>query len=121
MPSDNVQETARALAARPYTLFVFLDKTTSGGTIYVATNLELPSCYAQGDTIQEAEEILAEVREDYIAHLLERGLAVPEPTTLRATNYEPIENTPFGYRILEPKPDDGKETADLVLQTAVFA
>lgn len=82
MANNNLQETARSLAARPYTLFAFLGKTTTGGTIYVATNPELPGCYAQGDTMQESEDILAEIREDYIAHLLAHNLTVPDPIVL---------------------------------------
>lgn len=82
MANNDLQETARTLAARPYTLFTFLDKTTTGDDIYVATNPDLPGCYAQGDTMQEAVDILVKIREDYIAHLLAHNLTVPDPIVL---------------------------------------
>lgn len=121
MTKGNKLEEARALAMRPYRFFAFLDQTTDDETIYVATNPELPGCIAQGETMEEAEEILAEVRIDYIAHLLANDLSVPTPKLPRLGRLE-IPPSPFDYRILSPKVDEGgEETTDLDLQFAVFA
>lgn len=109
-------EQARALAMRPYVLFAFLDQTTDGDTIFVAINPELPSCMAQGETIQEAEEILAEVRIDYIDHLLANGLIVPDPS-----GPHPVKMNQPDWTLLEPKPIDDDEMTELNLQTSAFA
>lgn len=118
MPNEKLQERAQALAARPYTLFAFLDKTTSGGMIYVATNPELPGCYAQGDTMQEAEEILAEVREDYIAYLLSRNLSVPEPRYSQEHVEQHGDGPQESFRVIEPKAQKDTRKAELSMEIA---
>jgi predicted RNase H-like HicB family nuclease len=77
----NNKERAKELAIRPYTVIVFLDETTDGGTMYVALNPELDHCIAQGETTKEAQENLDQFRIDYIEHLLNNNLPVPEPKT----------------------------------------
>lgn len=101
-----------------YSLFVFLDETTDGDTIYVATNPDLPGCIAQGDTIAEAEDILAEVREDYIAYLLAHNLAVPEPQSAWSVESSLLDR-PIGYRIIEPAPEQAAEMPEINLQMAL--
>jgi predicted RNase H-like HicB family nuclease len=83
MTENNLQEKAMELASRPYTLFVFLDETTDSGTVFVAMNPDLPGCIAQGDSAEEAESILSEVRTDYMAHRLVHALPIPEPGLAR--------------------------------------
>lgn len=83
--STNKSE-AEVLANRPYVSLTIRDQTENDTPVYVAYNGELPGCMAQGATIQEALENLAEVRIAYIEHLLDNGLRVPEPTLLGSTS-----------------------------------
>lgn len=50
----------------------------SGG--YTAEIVELPGCYSQGDTAEEAIRNLEEAGENWIAAALEQGQGIPEPT-----------------------------------------
>lgn len=115
---DHDQQAA-ILAAQPYVLFAFLDQTTDGDTIYVATNPELPGCMAQGDTMEEAEEILAEVRHDFIAHCLTHNLPVPAPQTIQPVVSS--DTTEPYARIIEPEADQDERTTDINLQVAFSA
>lgn len=117
MTEKDLQERVMEPANRRYALFVFLDETTDGGTVYVATNPDLPGCVAQGDTIEEAESILAEVRSDYFAHRLAHHLPpVPETAAVRgAGNVGPGRSTTF--RIIEP--DDGLAEPDMSIAVPV--
>lgn len=85
MSNNSWHEEALTIANRPYIRFVFLDETTEGDLIYVATNPDLPGCCAQGFTVEEAEAILAEVRIDYVTHRLANGLPIPEPGPVKAS------------------------------------
>lgn len=76
---SEIVENASDLAARPYIVVVFKDKTTDGDFIFLAVNPEIDGCMAQGETMEEAEENLDVVRVAYIQHLLDHGLPVPEP------------------------------------------
>lgn len=120
MTKDNQQDEAHVLASRPYALFVFLDETTDGDTIYVATNPELPGCIAQGDSIVEAEDILTEVRQDYIAHRLAHNLPVPEPQSAWTVGQQSVEQS-FAYRIIEPEPQQSADIPDFSMQVAISA
>ena len=120
MTKDNEQDEARAPAVSPYALFVFLDETTDGDTIYVATNPELPGCVAQGDTVEEAVEILAEVREDYIAHRIANNLPVQPPVAARSFERQ-MDDLPFVYRIVEPESERDDRLADVNLQVMQVA
>jgi predicted RNase H-like HicB family nuclease len=46
---------------------------------YMAEHPDLYGCMAQGDTPEEAIQNLREAREDYIAALLDAGIAIPIP------------------------------------------
>lgn len=118
MPSNKLQETAQTLAARPYALFAFLDNTTSGGLIYVATNPELPGCYAQGDTMQEAEGILAEVRTDYIAYLLSHNMPIPEPRYGQEDGEKHNFNSQESLRVIEPRDEKDSKRAEISMEMA---
>jgi predicted RNase H-like HicB family nuclease len=80
MNSDGNQ--AEDLASRPYLTIVFRDSTTEDEPVFVALNPELEGCVAQGDTSNEARENLGLIRKDYIQHLLEHDLRIPEPGTI---------------------------------------
>ena len=72
-------EQAKKLAARNYTLSVYEDTLPSGKKIYMAKNPELAGCMAQGMSIEEAIDYLAEARLDYIYDSLEDGIPIPAP------------------------------------------
>jgi predicted RNase H-like HicB family nuclease len=80
--NKSLDERAKILANRPYTALVRLDQTTDGNPIYVATNIEIEGCIAQGETVDEAIANLSEARFDFIRSLLEDDLPVPDPTFL---------------------------------------
>lgn len=82
--SNDLEQQAKELAARQYSMFVFRQTTTEDEPIYVALNPELDGCFAQGETSQEARENLDTFRVDYIHHLLTHGLPVPEPAWVKA-------------------------------------
>lgn len=73
---------AEKLGKRPYQMLTFLDKTTDSEPVYVALIPELPGCYTHGKTLDEALELLNEVKVEFIYFMLEDGLAVPEPKLL---------------------------------------
>ena len=78
-------EKAKELATKDYAIRIVVDKTTDGESIYMASNPELEGCMAQGETVEEAQSILEEVRIDYLAHLLEYGLPIPGPREKETT------------------------------------
>ncbi len=99
---------AAELAARAYFLFMFRDKTTDDDYIYVARNPEINGCIAQGETMEEAQENLNEVRADLIQHLLEHNLPVPEPSWMATTteeNSSMVENLQQEYPNADPTRD----------------
>ena len=73
---------AEKLGNRPYQMVTFLDKTTDGEPIYVAMIPELPGCHTHGDTVDEAFDLLNEVKIEFIYFMLEDGLDIPEPKLL---------------------------------------
>jgi len=77
--SKTTHEQAVELAGRPYTLRIILDDSVEDEPLFVAINPELEGCVAQGETIQEAKSNLDEFRVEYILHLLENNLPIPEP------------------------------------------
>jgi predicted RNase H-like HicB family nuclease len=76
-----IVDQATEIAARPYSIDILEDQTTSGRPIFVARIFELEGCIAQGYTIQEALRSLREAAIDYISSLLEDGLPVPPPSS----------------------------------------
>ena len=63
-------------------MVTFLDNTTEGEPTYVALIPELPGCHTHGDTIEEAFDLLNEVKIEFIYFMLVDGLDVPEPKLL---------------------------------------
>jgi predicted RNase H-like HicB family nuclease len=63
-------------------MVTFRDETTEGEPIYVAMIPELPGCHTHGDTINEAFDLLNEVKIEFIYFMLEDGLDIPEPKLL---------------------------------------
>ncbi len=72
---------AIALAARGYQVGVQREDDENGNLVWVAFVPEMPSCFAQGDTVEGAIEALKTVREDFIYFLMKHGVPVPEPTS----------------------------------------
>lgn len=62
-----------------YTTIVWRDELTTGGSVYIARHPELPGCFAQGDTPEQARRLLNDVRADYLDHLRATGQPVPVP------------------------------------------
>lgn len=79
MGGQELFEQAELLAQRPYTEISFRDQTTEDGIMFVALNPALEGCMAQGETLQEARDNLRLFRVDYIYHLLQHELPVPDP------------------------------------------
>lgn len=82
--ATNFRKQAEELAGRPYTEIMFRDKTTDDDYVYMAVTPELDGCMAQGETMRDARENLRLFRIDYIEHLLENNLTVPEPASMVA-------------------------------------
>lgn len=75
-------EQAKLLASRPYAIEVIeLDQEERERfpDDVCVTNPELPGCYSEGSTWEEAQENLQEARELYIFTLLKTGEPVPSP------------------------------------------
>lgn len=70
---------AVALAAHDYQVEAQRETDENGNLVWVAFVPEMPSCFAQGDTVEDAIEALKTVREDYIYFLIKHGVPVPEP------------------------------------------
>ena len=62
-----------------YSTVVKLAETTDGDCLYMAYHPELPDVVSQGETPEEAEANLANVRQMVVEHLQLHGLPVPEP------------------------------------------
>jgi predicted RNase H-like HicB family nuclease len=76
----NLSEKAQELASLPYTVITFRDRLSDGDDyVYIAFHPELDGCMAQGETLAEAKAFLNEIRLDYIEHLLEHNLPIPQP------------------------------------------
>lgn len=73
---------AEELGKRPYQMMTFLDRTTDNEPVYVSLIPELPGCHTHGNTVDEALELLNEVKVEFIYFMLEDSLAVPEPKLL---------------------------------------
>jgi predicted RNase H-like HicB family nuclease len=80
--NDNILQQAQLLASRPYPFRVYKDDTADKDIQYLAVNIDLEGCMAQGGSIKEALRNLDDARVDYISFLLERGDSVPEPSSL---------------------------------------
>jgi predicted RNase H-like HicB family nuclease len=77
----NNRKHAEELSNSGYVEIAFREKLTDSEYGYVALSPELNGCAVQGDTIKEARENLKLFRVDYIEHLLDHGLPVPEPAS----------------------------------------
>ncbi len=79
MRSQTIHEKARRIAQRAYAVHLMRDLSVDGRTVYVAGHPELPGCVADGDTAEEALSNLRVAAVEFIASLIEDGLAVPPP------------------------------------------
>lgn len=78
--NQELHDQAIELAARGYQVDVQREDDENGNGVWVAFVPEMPSCFAQGDSVESAIEALKTVREDYIYFLMKHGVPVPEPT-----------------------------------------
>lgn len=76
---DNTQR-AIQMAQLPYKTETFRNRVNDNEYVYIARNPELEGCYAQGNTPEQAQANLKEVRISYIEHRLNHGLPVATPT-----------------------------------------
>ncbi len=77
--NNDLTKQAEKLATELYATDIMRDETTTGEPIYLLSHPELPGCMAQGRTIEEAQDNLADARKEYILSLLEDNLPVPLP------------------------------------------
>jgi len=77
-----IRQQAETLAKRAYISVVAKEMTEANEPVFIARNLEIPNCIAEGDTPEASLQMLAEMREDIIAHMLEFNLPVPDPRTI---------------------------------------
>lgn len=76
-----IEENLDYYMALPYRVEVRKEEC-AGATCFVAYNLELPNCMAQGATPEAAVISLREARELYLRSLLEDGLEIPVPSAM---------------------------------------
>ncbi|MBI5879754.1 MAG: type II toxin-antitoxin system HicB family antitoxin [Chloroflexi bacterium] len=75
-----MSERVKSLSGRPYRTVVRYEPAGDGSPDYIASHPEFgDACIAQGDSPEDALANLNEIREMVIAHLVEHGLAVPNP------------------------------------------
>ena len=84
--NQELLDRAIVLAARGYQVGVQREDDENGNHVWVAFVPEMPSCFAQGDTVEDAIEALKTVREDYIYFLMKHGVPVPEPKPREPTS-----------------------------------
>ena len=72
------EEVAKYMA-KPYSRVLVPDP--AGG--YFAEVLELPGCFTQGDTLEEAVRNLEEAMSGWLSSALDAGQVIPEPLALR--------------------------------------
>jgi antitoxin HicB len=75
MDATTIERTAERYMALPYR--VELIPSVEGG--YVVRLPDLPSCVSQGDTVEEAMEMIRDAQRGWIEVMLENGRPVPEP------------------------------------------
>jgi predicted RNase H-like HicB family nuclease len=102
-----LERQAAELAQQPYHIVVSRGELDDGQEVIFLTTLELLGCSAQGNTVQEALEELAEVTEEYILGLLEDDIPVPSPYSTSLTSGAPV----VELRVrLGGKPDENSVT-----------
>ena len=79
--SDNLEQQAKKLSSRNYTIEVSVPDKDQENKIFLAKNPEIHGLMAQGASIEEALGNLAETRYEYILSLLEDGIEVPTPAS----------------------------------------
>ena len=80
----------------PYRISLVRDQDADGDIAWVASIEELPGCISQGDTPEEALEMIREAMEGWIAVALEHGDAIPEPRVLGAYSGRFVVRIPAG-------------------------
>ena len=82
-----VWERAEELAAQEWEYSVVKEELSDGSPVYLARNLELPGCLAQGDTPEEALVELKEATCVYLAASLHHPAAHHHPGQRRQKRY----------------------------------
>lgn len=85
---ENILKQAEKLALRNYSIYVSVDKLTTGEEIYLAKNPELFGCMAQGLTIEEAVDNLVKARIDYIYDSIEDNIPIPDPAPIAVRTFD---------------------------------
>ncbi len=75
MDAATIERTVERYMALPYR--VELIPSVEGG--YVVRLPDLPGCVSQGDTVEEAMEMIRDAQRGWIEVMLENGRPVPEP------------------------------------------
>jgi predicted RNase H-like HicB family nuclease len=91
--NKHLLEQAQRLTARNYRVIIEPDILSNGKHVFIARNLELEGCKAQGYTSDEAKANLDLARIDYIYSLLEDGITPPEPIVSDETQTAIVENS----------------------------
>ena len=78
-----IWDRAEELAAQEWEFSVVKEELSDGSPVYLARNLELPGCLAQGDTPEEALVELKEATCVYLAAYLHHQLPSPTPASAR--------------------------------------
>lgn len=86
---NEIYERAIELSKKPYSIEISRSKTTDGQDIYLAKNIELEGCMAQGDSIDDALNNLFNATVDYISSLIEDGLDIPLPGNKKTFTSDP--------------------------------
>ena len=76
MDASTMERTVERYMALPYR--VELVPSVEGG--YVVRLPDLPGCVSQGDTVEEALEMIRDAQRGWLEVMLENGRPIPEPT-----------------------------------------
>jgi antitoxin HicB len=63
----------------PYTISIVHDSDDEGNEGFVASVEELPGCYSQGATLEEAAARITDAMQGWLSVALEDGREIPEP------------------------------------------
>lgn len=84
MMNVELLEKARDLARQNFDVEIEQDLLSDDTPIYLVSNPELPGCRSQGGSIGEALSNLDLARIDYLYSLLEDGIEVPLPNSVKS-------------------------------------
>lgn len=95
----NIEKELEYYAKLPYTVIV--EQWDDGGAPYwVARIAELPHCLIHADTPEDAIKEIQEVKMDWIASNLKRGLHIPEPRPHKYSGQIRLRISPSLHKLL---------------------